>query len=211
MNILNVLTPNKITIFTGLLSSLIDMKYGGDSEKIARSNVFSVIQDIKSNYFKENYKKELIKQKEIQQKNIETIEEKGGINLLFASHYTELKHEYAVLVNLEKIKLKNITFFNSPEDEMYQDFNISQISILKNQQNSDNEFLFKILSKFIFYLRKLSINKLFKQEKKYLNFSIVNTNFNQNNNQITHKKIGRNEPCYCGSGLKYKNCCGKES
>ena len=23
------------------------------------------------------------------------------------------------------------------------------------------------------------------------------------------KKIGRNDKCVCGSGLKYKNCCGK--
>ncbi|HEV8344152.1 MAG TPA: PBPRA1643 family SWIM/SEC-C metal-binding motif protein [Candidatus Binatia bacterium] len=23
------------------------------------------------------------------------------------------------------------------------------------------------------------------------------------------KKVGRNEPCPCGSGKKYKNCCGK--
>ena len=23
------------------------------------------------------------------------------------------------------------------------------------------------------------------------------------------KKIGRNSPCPCGSGLKYKKCCGK--
>lgn len=25
-----------------------------------------------------------------------------------------------------------------------------------------------------------------------------------------YKKIGRNDPCPCGSGLKYKNCCLKE-
>ena len=25
----------------------------------------------------------------------------------------------------------------------------------------------------------------------------------------TNKKIGRNEPCPCGSGKKYKNCCGR--
>jgi SWIM/SEC-C metal-binding protein len=25
---------------------------------------------------------------------------------------------------------------------------------------------------------------------------------------IVGKKIGRNEPCPCGSGKKYKNCCG---
>ena len=24
------------------------------------------------------------------------------------------------------------------------------------------------------------------------------------------KKIGRNDPCPCGSGKKYKNCCGKD-
>jgi SWIM/SEC-C metal-binding protein len=26
---------------------------------------------------------------------------------------------------------------------------------------------------------------------------------------ITEQKIGRNEPCPCGSGKKYKHCCGK--
>lgn len=26
---------------------------------------------------------------------------------------------------------------------------------------------------------------------------------------ITDKKIGRNDPCSCGSGKKYKQCCGK--
>ena len=26
--------------------------------------------------------------------------------------------------------------------------------------------------------------------------------------QLVKKKIGRNEPCFCGSGKKYKHCCG---
>ena len=26
---------------------------------------------------------------------------------------------------------------------------------------------------------------------------------------ITVSKVGRNDPCHCGSGLKYKKCCGK--
>jgi len=29
------------------------------------------------------------------------------------------------------------------------------------------------------------------------------------NTIIAEKKPGRNEPCICGSGLKYKKCCGK--
>jgi SWIM/SEC-C metal-binding protein len=26
---------------------------------------------------------------------------------------------------------------------------------------------------------------------------------------VAEKKVGRNEPCPCGSGKKYKNCCGQ--
>ncbi|MDA3791373.1 MAG: SEC-C metal-binding domain-containing protein [Desulfobacula sp.] len=26
---------------------------------------------------------------------------------------------------------------------------------------------------------------------------------------MAEKKVGRNEPCPCGSGNKYKKCCGK--
>ena len=28
--------------------------------------------------------------------------------------------------------------------------------------------------------------------------------------QVHHVKVGRNDPCPCGSGKKYKNCCGME-
>ncbi|MDY3365198.1 MAG: SEC-C metal-binding domain-containing protein [Prevotella sp.] len=28
---------------------------------------------------------------------------------------------------------------------------------------------------------------------------------------ITAEKIGRNEPCPCGSGKKYKKCCGSSN
>jgi len=35
-------------------------------------------------------------------------------------------------------------------------------------------------------------------------------NYSYNSGQyIMLNKIGRNKPCYCGSGFKYKNCCGK--
>ncbi|MDE6000961.1 MAG: SEC-C domain-containing protein, partial [Clostridia bacterium] len=27
--------------------------------------------------------------------------------------------------------------------------------------------------------------------------------------KVAAKKVGRNDPCPCGSGKKYKNCCGK--
>ena len=34
-------------------------------------------------------------------------------------------------------------------------------------------------------------------------------NINKNFEKIASKKIGRNEPCPCNSGKKYKHCCGK--
>jgi SWIM/SEC-C metal-binding protein len=32
---------------------------------------------------------------------------------------------------------------------------------------------------------------------------------NPQKTKIAEKKVGRNEPCPCGSGKKYKKCCGK--
>ena len=41
--------------------------------------------------------------------------------------------------------------------------------------------------------------------------SDLTTNGEQRSNTPVHveKKVGRNDPCPCGSGLKYKNCHGK--
>jgi preprotein translocase subunit SecA len=29
--------------------------------------------------------------------------------------------------------------------------------------------------------------------------------------QLVSEKVGRNDPCPCGSGAKYKKCCGKDA
>ena len=34
-------------------------------------------------------------------------------------------------------------------------------------------------------------------------------NLNRNSKAINKDKVGRNDPCTCGSGKKYKKCCGK--
>jgi uncharacterized protein YchJ len=33
-------------------------------------------------------------------------------------------------------------------------------------------------------------------------------NKNKNRSKYIGKKMSRNEPCLCGSGKKYKHCCG---
>ena len=37
----------------------------------------------------------------------------------------------------------------------------------------------------------------------------VKDDYNKTKTAVKPKKIGRNEPCPCGSGKKYKNCCGR--
>ena len=39
----------------------------------------------------------------------------------------------------------------------------------------------------------------YKKEEGGMNKTVVNQ----------EPKVGRNDPCPCGSGKKYKNCCGK--
>jgi uncharacterized protein YchJ len=47
-------------------------------------------------------------------------------------------------------------------------------------------------------------NELFQEEKEYLKpLPSGPLNIPKSN-----KKVGRNEPCPCGSGKKYKKCCG---
>ncbi len=63
-------------------------------------------------------------------------------------------------------------------------------------------------------LKGHSPNELFQEESKFLkplpSKSLYGST--QDSNIIdmkTRKKIGRNDPCPCGSGVKYKKCCGK--
>lgn len=39
--------------------------------------------------------------------------------------------------------------------------------------------------------------------------SMFETEVNERKNLTMNTKVGRNDPCPCGSGLKYKKCCGK--
>ncbi|HEY5562437.1 MAG TPA: SEC-C metal-binding domain-containing protein [Clostridiaceae bacterium] len=45
-----------------------------------------------------------------------------------------------------------------------------------------------------------------KEKRRDIQFSYRDTKTTVNKN-----KIGRNDPCLCGSGKKYKKCCGKEA
>ena len=60
----------------------------------------------------------------------------------------------------------------------------------------------------------IKIIHLTKSDYQYLNDSeigIIATHLKskRKNLELPKRKVGRNEPCPCGSGKKYKKCCGK--
>jgi len=45
--------------------------------------------------------------------------------------------------------------------------------------------------------------------EKQMELNRISQNAAPVNRSHTHRKVGRNDPCPCGSGLKYKKCCGR--
>jgi preprotein translocase subunit SecA len=58
------------------------------------------------------------------------------------------------------------------------------------------------------YLLKAEINKNV-ERKQTIKGEENNSDETVKNTPVHVKKVGRNDPCPCGSGLKYKNCCGR--
>ena len=72
---------------------------------------------------------------------------------------------------------------------------------------SITEFFFKV------EIKENKVNSVSEKNFTQDEFHISNNQMNQANTKSTfvrdNKKIGRNEQCHCGSGKKYKHCCGK--
>jgi len=58
-------------------------------------------------------------------------------------------------------------------------------------------------------IRKLFAIQPAKEEPTYKEPVLIMNPGNEQPLQKHNKKIGRNDPCPCGSGKKYKKCCGK--
>ena len=77
-------------------------------------------------------------------------------------------------------------------------------NVLKTNFETLEEVLFNTKASFIDSGVYSPVNVLFNSEL----FSNLIGLKNEEESK-SHKQVGRNEPCPCGSGLKYKNCCGK--
>ena len=49
------------------------------------------------------------------------------------------------------------------------------------------------------------MNPIFSQEKQ----DEIAKAYKKSKTVVKENKVGRNEPCPCGSGKKYKKCCGR--
>ncbi len=97
--------------------------------------------------------------------------------------------------------IKVIKFISDPK---YEDSDFF-ISILKNKpvELSDEVFWVLTINEFLEILPNMVATlQRFTRVIKKTNGQMVNQT------QVQSKKIGRNGSCFCGSGKKYKNCCG---
>ena len=82
----------------------------------------------------------------------------------------------------------------------------------ENGQESDNEG-------WVEFLATYSVNGVEQEHHELSQFSKINDSWYFTHGKIINNtketivregpKIGRNAPCFCGSGKKYKKCCGK--
>lgn len=74
----------------------------------------------------------------------------------------------------------------------------------------ENFSLIIYMLELVYNLRKLNfLNEGFSFQPNSLTVNSDSIVYDSNKKFEKNRKIGRNEPCPCGSGIKYKKCCGK--
>ncbi len=119
---------------------------------------------------------------------------KDGINL----------RAYGQTNPVEAYKLESFKMFQDMVDTIQEDSVKAIFSIKEKTNITDKNIVANALDNITNY-KKDEINNFAGN-----NTNNVSTNSNTSKEPIrVEKKVGRNEPCPCGSGKKYKNCCGK--
>ena len=94
-----------------------------------------------------------------------------------------------------KTSLKNEFDVESVDDDTQIDLDIDYEKLYYNMRDAKAKWLFNLSS----WKNVLDENQTAQIAREYREANIAHSN-----------KVGRNDPCSCGSGKKYKNCCGKK-
>ena len=91
--------------------------------------------------------------------------------------------------------LKNEIDVEKVDDDTDIDLDIDYEKLYYNMRDAKAKWLFNLNS----WKNVLDENQTAQIAREYREANIAHSN-----------KVGRNDPCPCGSGKKYKNCCGKK-
>ena len=164
-------------------------------------------------------KKKKVKLKDIENKDIDEVTE--HIYLLLNDEYEskiselpwEIVNEFEKAIALRVIDLNWMNHINSMEQlkegvglRGYANEDPLQAYIKEGYQIFDN-MMDKIAEETTQYLLKAEVRQ--NTERKEVAKPIINNRGEGTIKKTKKEKIGRNDPCPCGSGKKYKQCCGK--
>ncbi|MDC3131975.1 preprotein translocase subunit SecA [Pelagibacteraceae bacterium] len=127
--------------------------------------------------------------------------------------YNEKKHKYSE--DLLKFAQKRVMLFQIDKDWRE---HLAAMDSLRGSVNlramGGKDPFYEYKKESFDYFDEMLSNQNEKVLKTFFSIELVNNNPNNDNNKIEEtkriisKKVGRNEPCPCGSGKKYKQCHG---
>lgn len=123
-------------------------------------------------------------------------------NFKFKSSISDLAKKYEI--NEDFI----VGFVDGINESLEKEINIEEITVDQEIELDINveKLYFNMLDAKADYLYNLSEWKDILSNEK---IKEITTNWRNSKIVVNHVKIGRNELCTCGSGKKYKKCCGK--
>ena len=189
----------------------------GDSDHLDKQDIVDIIEYVNSNLLKKNIDEVFFENKSID----EIIDE---LTALITSEYEEKIKDIPEEVSNEFEKVINLNVIDKYWMEQINTMAHLKEGIFLRQYAQDNPLraytsegfeLFDIMLENIdkyttLYLVRAEIRQNIERKQVVKNQSTNDSDSDSKGHTVKKgKKIGRNEPCPCGSGKKYKQCCGK--
>ena len=187
-----------------------------DSEHLGEEDVKDIIE-----YFNSNLLRKKIDEKFFEDKSVDEIID--GITELITSEYEEKIKEIPEEVTNEFEKVISLNVIDKYWMEQINTMAHLKEGIFLRQYAQDNPLrayteegfelfddMLENIDKYVtLYLLKAEIRQNIERKEVVKNKSTNDNDTTRKGRTVKKEKIGRNDPCPCGSGKKYKNCCGK--
>ena len=187
-----------------------------DSEHLGEEDVKDIIE-----YFNSNLLRKKIDENFFEDKSVDEIID--GITGLITSEYEEKIKEIPEEVTNEFEKVISLNVIDKYWMEQINTMAHLKEGIFLRQYAQDNPLraytqegfelfddMLENIDKYVtLYLLKAEIRQNIERKEVVKNKSTNDNDTTRKGRTVKKEKIGRNDPCPCGSGKKYKQCCGK--